>query len=172
MMINFDYIKPDDVVLQCGGTNRNIVCLTFVFPIVPLRQMIQRLLLLKPGYSREACGVGGLFLNLFFSEILILHIPKLCSLVYCFQNCFCFLSTTFPFHVGTFGSAILVLHYNRDVAWFPNPLAPGDGLGAQTPLDKLFWFWRLPVSPILVQIHDSWRTRVHTETLHQNLILL
>ena len=102
MMINFDYIKPDDVVLQCGGTNRNIVCLTFVFPIVPLRQMIQRLLLLKPGYSREACGVGGLFLNLFFSEILILHIPKLCSLVYCFQNCFCFLSTTFPFHVGTF----------------------------------------------------------------------
>ena len=32
----------------------------------------------------------------------ILHAPKFCHLPQGFQNCFCFCSTTFPSHVGTF----------------------------------------------------------------------
>ena len=46
---------------------------------------------------------------------LILPIP---SYAHWFQNYFCFRSTTFPTHVGTFGQQILVLHcnYNGDVA--------------------------------------------------------
>ena len=102
MMINFDYIKPDDVVLQCGGTNRNIVCLTFVFPIVPLRQMIQRLLLLKPGYSREACGVGGLFLNLFFFRNSYPAYPQVMLLGLLFSELFLFSLYDLSFPCGYF----------------------------------------------------------------------
>ena len=32
----------------------------------------------------------------------ILHAPMFCHLPQGFQNCFCFCSTTFPSHVGTF----------------------------------------------------------------------
>ena len=45
--------------------------------------------------------LGG-FLFYLFSEIIFLHAPKFCHLPQGFQNCFCFCSTTFPSHVGTF----------------------------------------------------------------------
>ena len=38
-----------------------------------------------------------------------MHAPKLLPLLHWFQNCFCFCSTTFPSHVGTF------LDYNGDI---------------------------------------------------------
>ena len=66
---------------------------------------------LNTNFWIEIGSIGNSCFN-FFPEILILHIPKLCSFVRCFQNCFCFLSMTFPSHVVTFGQQILVLHWN------------------------------------------------------------
>ena len=45
----------------------------------------------------------------------ILHAPKACSVVHWLHICFCFCSTTFPSHVGTFGQRLQVLHckYNH-----------------------------------------------------------
>ena len=66
---------------------------------------------LNTNFWIEIGSIGNSCFN-FFPEILILHIPKLCSFARCFQNCFCFLSMTFPSHVVTFGQQILVLHWN------------------------------------------------------------
>ena len=52
---------------------------------------------------------------------------KLCFLVHCFQNCFCFSSTTFPSLAGTFCQRLLVLHcYNwiGDNFWLGGPIDP------------------------------------------------
>ena len=44
----------------------------------------------------------------------ILHAPMFCHLPQGFQNCFCFCSTTFPFHVGTFFRLQLEFQWEND----------------------------------------------------------
>ena len=65
------------------------------------------LLFFSPCYQRNPPGGApehwiGWFLFWWISEFPILHAPKLLPLLHWFQNCFCFCSTTFPSHVGTF----------------------------------------------------------------------
>ena len=47
------------------------------------------------------CSIRVILISLFL-RYPILHAPMFCHLPQGFQNCFCFCSTTFPSHVGTF----------------------------------------------------------------------
>merc|ERR1712004_846135 len=47
------------------------------------------------------CRARAILISLFL-RYPILHAPMFCHLPQGFQNCFCFCSTTFPSHVGTF----------------------------------------------------------------------
>ena len=60
-------------------------------------------------HNASFAKILGWFLFYWISEFPILHAPKLLPLLYLLQNCFCFCSTTFPSHVGTF------LDYNGNI---------------------------------------------------------
>ena len=49
----------------------------------------------------DGFGTRAILISLFL-RYPILHAPMFCHLPQGFQNCFCFCSTTFPSHVGTF----------------------------------------------------------------------
>ena len=51
--------------------------------------------------TRMALPTRVILISLFL-RYPILHAPTFCHLPQGFQNCFCFCSTTFPSHVGTF----------------------------------------------------------------------
>ena len=93
-------------------------CLGIIGDSVNMKQLsLCSILFPKGPFCCKQCTLynRGILILTFFRNP---YFPKLGSLVHWFQNHFCFLFSTFPSHVVTFGQQILVLYriYNEDAA--------------------------------------------------------